>query len=90
MKYFLIFILVMNIITFAAYGIDKLKAVKDRWRIPEKTLLLLGLCFGSIGGMAGMKVFHHKTQKWYFWFCNMLSIAIQIVILYKIYTNCMM
>ncbi|MBR4035491.1 MAG: DUF1294 domain-containing protein [Oscillospiraceae bacterium] len=88
MKYFLIFILVMNIITFAAYGIDKIKAVKDRWRIPEKTLLFMGLCFGSIGGMAGMKVFHHKTQKWYFWFCNMLSFAIQIVILYKFYTNC--
>ena len=89
MKYLLVFILAMNIITFLAYGIDKLKAVKDRWRIPEKTLLLLGLAFGSVGGIAGMKIFHHKTRKWYFWFCNMVSLAVQIVILYNIYTKCM-
>ena len=89
MKYFLAFILVMNVITFVMFGIDKRKAVKGKWRTPEKTLLLLGLCFGSIGQLLGMKVFRHKTNKWYFWFCGMLSLAIQIVIIYKIFTNCM-
>ena len=89
MKFLFVVILVMNIITFIAFGIDKRKAVKGRWRIPEKTLLLMGLMFGSVGQLLGMKVFRHKTNKWYFWFCGMLSLAVQIVIIYKIFTNCM-
>jgi uncharacterized membrane protein YsdA (DUF1294 family) len=70
---------------------DKKISKKNRveLRTPEKTLLLLGLCFGSIGQLLGMKVFRHKTNKWYFWFCGMLSLAVQIVIIYKIFTNCM-
>lgn len=88
MKYFFIFFLIMNIVTFIAYGIDKRKAVKNKWRIPEKTLLLLGLMFGSVGRLAGMKIFHHKTHKWYFWFCTMVSFALQSVIIYHLITNC--
>ena len=89
MKYLILFLLITNLITFIAFGIDKRKAVKGRWRIPEKTLLLMGLVFGSVGQLLGMKVFRHKTNKWYFWFCGMLSLAVQIVIIYKIFTNCM-
>lgn len=89
MKYFILFLLITNLITFIVFGIDKRKAVKGRWRIPEKTLLLMGLVFGSVGQLLGMKVFRHKTNKWYFWFCGMLSLAVQIVIIYKIFTNCM-
>ncbi len=88
MKIILIFILVMNLITFLAYGTDKRKAIKGRWRISEKTLLLLGFMFGSIGRLAGMKIFHHKTNKWYFWFCTMVSLALQTVILYYLITKC--
>ncbi len=87
MKYFLVFLLIANLITFIAYGMDKRKAVKDRWRIPEKTLLLMGLCFGSVGQLLGMKVFRHKTTKWYFWFCGMASLALQIVAIYYFYTK---
>lgn len=89
MKYLILFLLITNLITFIVFGIDKRKAVKGRWRIPEKTLLLMGLVFGSVGQLLGMKVFRHKTNKWYFWFCGMLSLAVQIVIIYKIFTNCM-
>ena len=89
MKYLILFLLITNLITFIVFGIDKRKAVKGRWRIPEKTLLLMGLVFGSVGQLLGMKVFRHKTNKWYFWFCGMLSLAVQIVIVYKIFTNCM-
>ena len=89
MKYLILFLLITNLITFIVFGIDKRKAVKGRWRIPEKTLLLTGLVFGSVGQLLGMKVFRHKTNKWYFWFCGMLSLAVQIVIIYKIFTNCM-
>ena len=56
----------INIVTFSLYGIDKHKAKKGRWRIPEKTLLLLPLLGGSVGGILGMAVFHHKTRHWYF------------------------
>ena len=89
MKYLILFLLITNLITFIVFGIDKRKAVKGRWRIPEKTLLLMGLVFGSVGQLLGMKVFRHKTNKWYFWFCGMLSLAVQIVIIYKMFTNCM-
>lgn len=89
MKYLILFLLITNLITFIVFGIDKRKAVKGRWRIQEKTLLLMGLVFGSVGQLLGMKVFRHKTNKWYFWFCGMLSLAVQIVIIYKIFTNCM-
>ena len=87
MKYFIVFVAVMNIITFSAFGIDKLKAKKDKWRISESTLLLLSLCFGSIGQLAGMKVFHHKTKKWYFWACGIIFFVLHIGIIYILFTK---
>ena len=51
-----------NFIVFLVYGIDKRKAIKDKWRIPEKTLLLLALFLGGTGALIGMGVFHHKTK----------------------------
>ena len=87
MKVFIAFLIITNLATFIAYGVDKRKAVKDRWRIPEKTLLLMGLMFGSVGQLLGMKVFRHKTNKWYFWFCGMLSFVLQAVIIYYFYTK---
>lgn len=56
------YLLIINAVAFIVYGIDKLKARKDRWRIPEATLLLLALVGGSIGSWLGMKVWHHKTM----------------------------
>ena len=56
----------VNVVTFALYGIDKSRAKKGRWRIPERTLLLLPLLGGSVGGILGMAAFHHKTRHWYF------------------------
>ena len=87
MKYFLLFVLLMNVVTFTAFGIDKLKAVKGKWRISESTLLLLALCFGSIGQLVGMKVFHHKTHKWYFWAAGIFFVVLHSVILYVLFTK---
>ena len=56
----------VNVVTFALYGIDKYRAKKGRWRIQERTLLLLPLLGGSVGGILGMAAFHHKTRHWYF------------------------
>ena len=56
------FIAILNVITFLIYAIDKWKAKKNRWRIPESTLLLLAVLGGSIGAWLGMKIWHHKTM----------------------------
>ena len=55
-------LLLLNLLAFGAMGLDKWKARRKRWRIPEKTLFLLALLGGSLGGLAGMAVFHHKTR----------------------------
>ena len=68
----------INLITFAAFGLDKRKAVKGRWRISEKTLLAMCLFMGAVGGWAGMKIFHHKTAKWYFAFTVPVMAVLQI------------
>lgn len=47
-------------------GIDKKKAKKGAWRIPEKRLFFIALLGGSIGSILGMKTFRHKTKHWYF------------------------
>ena len=56
------YFLAVNIIAFIVYGIDKLKARKHLWRIPDATLLLLAVIGGSIGAWLGMRVWHHKTM----------------------------
>lgn len=59
----ILYILTINIIGFLAMFIDKNKAKKGSWRIPEKTLITIALMGGSIGGIIGMYTFRHKTQK---------------------------
>lgn len=60
--FIIIAFLVLNIVTFVVYGIDKLKAKKGWWRISERTLLLLAFLGGSIGARMAMQMFRHKTQ----------------------------
>ena len=61
-KILIIYLIIVNIVGFALFGIDKRKAVKKRFRIPEATLLGITLIGGSIGTFLGMNVFHHKTM----------------------------
>ena len=61
-----VWLIAINLVTFAVYGIDKRRARRGAWRVPEKTLFLLPLLGGSIGALLGMRVFHHKTKHWYF------------------------
>ena len=62
-KYALLYLLIINVVGFLAMGIDKLKAKKDWWRIPEGTLMMLCLLGGGIGTITGMYTFRHKTKK---------------------------
>ena len=58
----LYYLIAINAITFITYGIDKWKARKNKWRIPESTLLLHAVFGGSIGAFLGMRVWRHKTM----------------------------
>ena len=59
----IIYLLTINSIGILVMFIDKKKAQYGRWRIPEKTLLIIALLGGSIGTITGMYWFRHKTQK---------------------------
>ena len=61
-QYSMYYLLVINIVSFFLYGIDKYKAKKGRWRISEATLLMMAVIGGSIGAWAGMRLWHHKTM----------------------------
>jgi uncharacterized membrane protein YsdA (DUF1294 family) len=58
----LIYLALINIVTFFLYGVDKWKAKRTKWRVPEATLLWWAVFGGSIGALTGMKIWHHKTQ----------------------------
>ena len=62
LHFIIVCLLLANVVTFIAYGIDKYKANKGKWRISEATLLLMAFLGGSIGAGLGMKAFHHKTM----------------------------
>ena len=82
------YLIVINIITFALFGIDKAKAKADKWRIPEHTLLLFVFLGGEIGGFLGMKVFHHKTKKNKFRITVPILLVIELVlIVFFLYQN---
>lgn len=57
-----IYLAIINVVAFTAYGLDKWKAKKSKWRIPESTLILFAAIGGALGAYAGMKCFRHKTQ----------------------------
>lgn len=80
MKYILIYLLSINLITFLIYGLDKWKAQKDKWRVPEKTLLLLAVIGGSIGALVGMQLFRHKTKHAKFLIGVPVILALQLVL----------
>ena len=70
----------INVVAFAVYGADKRRAKKDKRRVPEKTLFLLALIGGSVGALAGMYTFRHKTRHWYFVWGIPAILAVQIAL----------
>ena len=76
----LIYLVAMNVVTFFAYGIDKWKAKRSKWRISEATLLGMAVIGGSIGAWLGMRVWHHKTMHKKFQFGIPLIIVAQIAL----------
>ena len=80
-KIIVIYLIVINVVTFFIYGIDKWKAVRSKWRISEAMLLGLAVIGGSIGAWLGMKVWHHKTMHKNFKYGIPAIIVIQLFII---------
>lgn len=76
-SFLIVILLVINIVVFALYGIDKAKAKLDAWRISEKTLLIWSF-IGGIGGMLGMNTFRHKTRKPKFKAANTVGVLLNL------------
>lgn len=71
--------LILSILAFTAYGIDKSCAVSQKSRISEKALHLMAVLGGWPGAYIGQKVFRHKTQKQPFKLIFWLTVVINII-----------
>lgn len=80
MLQFAIYLICINVAGAALMALDKWKAVRHAWRIPEKMLFAVALFGGSLGAWAGMYLFHHKTRHWYFVVGMPAILAVQIII----------
>ena len=80
-KLIALYLIVVNAAGFILMMIDKIKAKKNLWRIPEATLFLVAAIGGSIGSIAGMYTFRHKTKHMKFTFGMPLILAAQIVVI---------
>ena len=75
-----LYLLTVNGVGFALMGVDKGRARRDAWRIPEKTLFLPAVLGGVPGCLLGMRVFRHKTRHWYFKFGMPAILAGQLIL----------
>ena len=73
-------LLLMNLLAFILYGVDKRKAQRGAWRIPEATLLLVAFLGGSLGAFLGMEIFRHKTKHAQFKILVPLFLILHIVL----------
>ncbi|MFS9269169.1 DUF1294 domain-containing protein [Streptococcus infantis] len=78
-------LLIWNLLIFVIYGIDKSKAKRGAWRIPEKYLLSFAFLCGGFGAWLAGVTFHHKTRKWYFKTVWFLGIVTTLATLYLIW-----
>ena len=79
-------LLIWNLLVFLIYGIDKSKARRGAWRIPEKILLTIALVCGGFGAWLAGIAFHHKTRKWYFktiWFLGMVTTLVALYFIWR-------
>ena len=77
---FLIYLAVINLVGILVMATDKSRAIKGKWRIPEKSLFLVSLLGGSLGTWAGMYLFRHKTKHWYFVIGMPLILILQVAL----------
>lgn len=88
MKYLLVYLIIINALSFLLMLIDKIKAKNNRWRIPERMLLAVCALGGSLGGLMGMKLFRHKTLHPRFSIGVPIMLALHTVLLVILATRC--
>ncbi|MBO7386599.1 MAG: DUF1294 domain-containing protein [Lachnospiraceae bacterium] len=81
----LVYLVIINIVGFAMMGIDKKKAKKRSFRIPEASLFIIAVIGGSLGTIAGMYFFRHKTRHWYFVYGMPAILILQIILALVLY-----
>ena len=86
-KYFIIYLIIINLIAFIAMYLDKRKARYGKWRIPEQSLFILALIGGSIGAIIGMYTFRHKTKKLRFSIGFPIILILQIILIFSIWND---
>lgn len=77
----ILYAVAVNVVSFIVMGVDKRKAIKRAWRIPESTLFVLAIIGGSLGSIIGMHLFHHKTRHWYFLYGMPVILALQVILI---------
>ena len=77
-----LYLLTVNLAAFLLMGLDKRRARRGAWRVPEKTLFLPAVLGGALGGVLGMRAFHHKTRHWYFVWGMPAILALQLLSVY--------
>lgn len=82
-----IYLILINTAAFAAYGIDKYKAKNNKWRISEGFLIFLAVLGGSLGALAGMRIWHHKTKKSKFRLIPFLAVLLTVCCIFILYGN---
>lgn len=87
MEILIIYLIIINALGLLLMLIDKQKAIQKQWRIPEKTLLGVGLIGGSLGCVLGMRLFRHKTKKPVFFVGLPLMLLVHILIFTLLYDN---
>lgn len=87
MRYFVIYLVIVNLIAFLAMYIDKKRAKYGKWRIKEHTLFILAFLGGSIGAIIGMYTFRHKTQKARFFIGFPVILVAEVLLAILIYND---
>jgi len=77
----ILYAVAVNVVSFIVMGVDKRKAIKRAWRIPESTLFVLAIIGGSLGSIIAMHLFHHKTRHWYFLYGMPVILALQMILI---------
>jgi uncharacterized membrane protein YsdA (DUF1294 family) len=85
LKYIGLYLILINTLGFALMGIDKHRARKKKWRIPERSLFICAFLGGALGAAIGMRSFHHKTKHWYFKYGLPLIFLMQAALLVFLY-----
>ena len=77
-----IYAVLINLVAFTMFWMDKKRAKAKKWRIPEKTLFVCATLGGSIGAIIGMWLFRHKTKHWYFVYGMPAILAVQLLVVW--------